>query len=182
MKRSCSAATLRGMHESHTSSDFDAMLGRAQELLVQMAARVQRQLEDAVTCLDSRSILLIDQVLRHEAVINELERAIDALAGQIIARHTPAAGDLRLVLAFIKITTDLERIGDEAKKIALRARTAGPREHVELAGMAKLTRELVHQALLAIEHLDAGSVAEAAVRVLYATRGDHLRHAPPFSV
>ena len=226
------------MHEAHTSSEFDALLDRARLLLSQMGARVERQLGDAIECLSSGSARLIDQVMRHEAEINELERAIDALAGQILARRKPAAGDLRLVLAFIKTTTDLERIADEAKKIALRAagiagRTWPPRpRHVELAAMARLASELVHQAVAALEGLDASSVADAAAResqldaslrgvlrslitymvedprtisgcldllfvakslerigdhatnvfehVIYAVRGEDLRHAPPF--
>lgn len=218
----------------HISSEFDERLTRAHGLVVQMGARARRQLDDAIECLRTGDAGLADQILRHEVAINALELSIDVLVEQIIARRQPAASDLRLLTTLFKATTDLERIGDEAKKIALRARTAGPPEHVELAGMAKLARELVHQALLAIEQLDAGSVAEAAVReesldaalrgvlrglishmiedprtisgcldllfvaksleragdhatnvlehVVYATRGDHLRHAPPFSV
>jgi phosphate transport system protein len=156
------------MHDAHTSSEFDEMLDRAQLLLVQMSARVERQVEDAITCLASGSTLLIDQVMRHEAVINELERAVDALAGQIIARRKPAAGDLRLVLAFIKTTTDLERIGDEAKKIALRARSIAddrwptrPR-HLGVTRMASLALELVRQATGALENLDLSRMADAA--------------------
>ena len=227
------------MHDSHTSSEFDEMLDRAQALLMQMGTRVERQLADAITCLESGSSLLIDQVLRHEAVINELERAVDALTGQIIARRKPAAGDLRLMLAFIKTTTDLERIGDEAKKIALRAKRISddrwptrPR-HLEVAGMARLATELVRQAMSALKELDPSRVADAAAReeeldaallgvlrelisymiedprtisscldmlfvaksferigdhatnvfehVVYAVKGDDLRHAPPFS-
>src|SRR5688572_28910221 len=158
------------MHDSHTSSEFDEMLDRAKLLLVQMGARVERQVEDAISCLGSGSTLLIDQVMRHEAVINELERAVDALAGQIIVRRKPAAGDLRLLLAFIKTTTDLERIADEAKKIALRARSIAadrwptrPR-HLEVATMARLALELVHQATGALERLDPSRVADAAAR------------------
>lgn len=158
------------MHESHTSSEFDALLDRAQLLLSQMGARVERQVADAIECLSSGSALLIDQVMRHEAEVNQLERSIDALAGQIIARRKPAAGDLRLVLAFIKTTTDLERIADEAKKIALRAGSiaegrwpARPRS-VEIASMARLATELVHQAVGALERLDASRVADAAAR------------------
>jgi phosphate transport system protein len=227
------------MQDAHTSSEFDELLGRAQVLLVQMGARVERQVEDAVTCLGSGSTILIDQVMRHEAVINELERSIDALAGQIIARRNPAAGDLRLLLAFIKTTTDLERIGDEAKKIALRARNVAderwptrPR-HLEVAAMADLALELVREATRAFERLDISRVANAAAReaeldaalgavlrelitymiedprtisscldmvfvakslerigdhatnvfehVVYAVRGEDLRHASPFS-
>ena len=227
------------MQETHTSSEFDEMLERAQTLLVQMGARVQRQVEDAITCLGSGSNLLIDQVMRHEVVINELERSVDALTGQIIARRKPAAGDLRLLLAFIKTTTDLERIGDEAKKIALRSRSIAndrwptrPR-HLEVAGMARLAVGLVRHAVNALEQLDASQVADAAKRedeldaalravlrelitymiedprtisscldmlfvaksferigdhatnvfehVIYAVKGDDLRHAPPFS-
>lgn len=108
------------MHEAHTSSEFDALLERAQLLLSQMGELVERQVGDALECLSSGSALLIDQVMRHEVEINELERSIDALAGQIIARRKPAAGDLRLVLAFIKATTDLERIagGDDVRHAA----------------------------------------------------------------
>ena len=157
------------MHEAHTSSEFDTLLERAQLLLSQMGELVERQVGDALECLSSGSALLIDQVMRHEVEINELERSIDALAGQIIARRKPAAGDLRLVLAFIKATTDLERIGDEAKKIALRAGSiaeglwpARPRS-VEIASMARLATELVHQAVGALEKLDASRMADAAV-------------------
>ena len=158
------------MHEAHTSSEFDALLDRAQLLLTLMGARVERQVSDAIECLSSGSGLLIEQVMRHEADTNELERSVDALAGQILARRKPAAGDLRLVLAFIKTTTDLERIADEAKKIALRAGSISeghwplrPRSP-EIAAMARLASELVHQAVAALERLDASRVADAAVR------------------
>jgi len=158
------------MQEAHTSSEFDELLDRARRLLSQMGARVERQVDDAIECLGSGSTLLVDQVMRHEVEINELERSIDALAGQIIARRKPAAGDLRLLLAFIKSTTDLERIGDEAKKIALRARSIAedrwpsrPR-HYEVASMARLAVELVRQAVGALERLDASRVADAAER------------------
>jgi phosphate transport system protein len=227
------------MHEAHTSSEFDALLDRARLLLSRMGARVERQLDDALECLASGSTLLIDQVMRHEVEINELERSIDALAGQIIALRKPAAGDLRLVLAFIKTTTDLERIADEAKKIALRARNVADdrwptqRRHAQVAAMARLAVELVRQAIGALERMDASRVADAAAResqldaslrgvlrelisymiedprtisscldmvfvakslerigdhatnifehVIYAVRGENLRHASPFA-
>src|SRR5688500_10875286 len=101
------------MQDAHTSSELGGPPDGEGLLLSQMGARVERQLDDAMECLASGSNPLIDQVMRHEVEINELERRIDALAGQIIARRKPAAGDLRLVLAFIKTTTDLERIADE---------------------------------------------------------------------
>src|ERR1700752_1595931 len=101
------------MHEAHTSSEFDELLGRARLLLSRMGAHVERQLADAIECLASGSSLLGDPVRRHEVEINQMECKVDELAGTIIARRKPAAGDLRLVLAFIKTTTDLERIADE---------------------------------------------------------------------
>ena len=227
------------MHEAHTSSEFDELLGRARLLLSRMGARVERQLDDAIECLASGSSLLVDQVLRHEVEINEMERSVDELAGTILVRRKPAAGDLRLVLAYIKTTTDLERIADEAKKIALRARSiaqdrwASRPRHFEVRAMARLAVELVHQAVGALDQLDASRVADAAAReeqldaslrgvlrslisymvedprtisscldmlfvakslerigdhatnifehVIYAVRGENLRHAAPFS-
>jgi len=90
------------MHEAHTSSEFDQLLDRARLLISRMGARVEFHLADAIECLASGSTLLFDQVMRQEIEINALECSIDAFAGQIIARRKPAAGDLRLLLAFIR--------------------------------------------------------------------------------
>src|SRR5688572_19945277 len=111
------------MTTDHTSKDLDQALQRARQLVEQMAARVERQLVDALDALQSGSPALIAQILRHEAEVNSLERAIDEYGGQIIARRHPAARDLRLVMALLGATTDFERAGDEAKKIALYARS-----------------------------------------------------------
>src|SRR5689334_3427349 len=227
------------MQEAHTSSEFDELLRRARLLLARMGARVERQLDDAIQCLGSGATLLIDQVMRHEIDINELERSVDDLVGRIIARRKPAAGDLRLLLAIIKTTTDLERIADEAKKIALCAgriaadRWASRPRHHEVESMARVATELLRQAVGALDELDASRVADAAAReaqldtslrgvlrslisymvedprtisscldylfvaksferigdhatnifehVIYAVRGENLRHAAPFS-
>jgi len=154
----------------HTSKDYDQQLEQAHALVLQMGARVERQTEDAIECLASGSVALIDQVLRHEAVINALERSIDELASQIIARRQPAASDLRLLTAVLKVTTDLERIGDEAKKIALQARKARgeggarlPRQ-TAVRRMSQVALGMLRRALDAFERLDLESTAEVIRR------------------
>jgi len=165
------------MTTDHTSKDFDHALGRARELVGLMSARVERQLADAIESLHSGSPALIAQIMRHESEVNSLERAIDEFSGQIIARRHPAARDLRLVMSLLGATTDLERVGDEAKKIALYARNihaAGrlilPRV-VELQPMAQLVREMLHQATLALERLDPYAAAALVRRDLEANAG-----------
>jgi phosphate transport system protein len=125
-----------------------------------------RQVEDAVQGLVTGSGALADQVLRHEAVVNVLERSIDELAGQIIARRQPAASDLRLLTALIKSTTDLERIGDEAKKIALCSRKIGagtrpmlPR-YLEIRHMAGVALEMLRSAIASLEKMDLERTAQ----------------------
>jgi len=153
----------------HTSKDYDQALERVRELVSRMGARVERQLADAIDSLQSGSSALIDQILRHETEVNSLERAIDEYAGQIIARRQPAARDLRLLMSLLGATTDLERVGDESKKIALCARnvfSAGrpllPRI-AELRPMAALVRDMLRQATRALEDVDP-TVAAALVR------------------
>jgi len=126
--------------------------------------------DDAIESLASGSPALINQILRHEAVINSLERSIDELAGQIIARRQPTAGDLRFVLAVVGITTDLERVGDEAKKIALQARKisadGGPAHPriVEVRRMAAIVRHMLGEAVGALERLDPQAAVALAQR------------------
>jgi phosphate transport system protein len=156
----------------HTSKDFDQALSRARDLVGRMAVRVERQLADAIESLRSGSPTLIAEILRHETEINDLERAIDEFSGQIIARRHPAARDLRLVVSLLGITTDLERVGDEAKKIALCARSISasgrsvlPRV-VELRPMTALVRDMLRQANQAVEALDPNAAAALVRRDL----------------
>jgi phosphate transport system protein len=149
----------------HTSKDFDQALSRARDLVGRMAVRVERQLADAIESLRTGSPTLIAQILRHETEINDLERAIDEFSGQIIARRHPAARDLRLVVSLLGITTDLERVGDEAKKIALYARSIAasgrpvlPRV-VELKPMSALVPDMLRRANQAVEALDPNAAA-----------------------
>jgi phosphate transport system protein len=155
---------------SHTSTEFDELMARAHKLVVQMGEHVRRQVADAVESLSSGSSELISQILRHEAVVNSLERSIDELAGQIIARRQPIAGDLRFVLAAANITTDLERVGDEAKKIALQARRifsdgrpAQPRT-VEVRRMAAIVQDMLRSAIGALETLEPRAAVALARR------------------
>ena len=161
----------------HTSKDYDEALERARQLLALMGARVERQLDDAIECLHSGSAALIAQILRHEAEVNSLERAIDEFTGQIIARRQPAARDLRLLMALLSATTDLERAGDESKKIALYARSifASGRTLLgrvpDLWPLANLVRNMLHEAIVGMDALDPRFAAALVRRDLEANQG-----------
>jgi phosphate transport system protein len=153
----------------HISSEYDEKLTQAHDLVMQMAERARRQVDDAIECLRSGSGMLVDQVLRHELTINALERSVDALVEQIIARRQPAASDLRLLTTIFKVTTDLERIADEAKKIALQARRIHA-EHLRkfprsagIQRMCELSRSMLRDAIDRLARLDAEG-ADAVVR------------------
>jgi len=154
----------------HTSKYYHQQLEQAHALVVQMGARVERQAVDAIECLATGSVALIDQVLRHEAVINAMERSIDELASHIIARRQPAASDLRLLTAVLKVTQDLERIGDEAKKIALQARESRnvrgmrlPRQ-ADVRRMAAIVQDMLRSAIAALETLEPRAAIALARR------------------
>ncbi len=157
----------------HSSSDYDLLLNEARDRVLELGARVEQQVVDAVESLGSGSHALIDQIIRHEAEINALELRIDSLCGQIIAKRQPAASDLRLLMMLIKATTDLERIGDEAKKIALYARklfsgerpVALPR-YVEIRRIAQMVLAMLRKSLAALDRMEPEGTADVAKRDL----------------
>lgn len=106
----------------HTFKKFDVELEEIRRNLLQMGGRVEAQVTQALEGLRSGDIALLDQVVQGDKQVNLAQIELDDNCSRIIARHQPAAGDLRLVLATIKAASDLERIGDEAKKIAKAAR------------------------------------------------------------
>src|SRR3954469_1718181 len=106
----------------HISKQFDQDLEAIRSRMMQVGGLVESHIRAAPAGYLAGDVESAAQVIAGDARVNELELAIDNDLGQIIVRRQPAASDLRLILASSKIVTDLERIGDEAAKIARMAR------------------------------------------------------------
>ncbi len=102
----------------HISGQFNEDLERVINHVMQMGGLVEKQLSDALTAVCDSDEALANKVLTSDGPINDLEVAVDDECTRIIAKRQPAAGDLRLIMAIVKTIADLERIGDEAQKIA----------------------------------------------------------------
>jgi phosphate transport system protein len=110
------------MSQDHTNKQFDVEMEGIRSGVLSMGGMVEKQLTRAIEALGQEDDSnLLDAVGADEAAINQLQINIDQQCAQIIARRQPAAVDLRMVLTVSKIVNDLERIGDEVKKIAYKA-------------------------------------------------------------
>jgi phosphate transport system protein len=106
------------MANEHLSKQYDEDLSSLQSRVLQMGGLVEQQLKLAAEAFTTRSVDLAQRVMREESHVNDFELQIDTDINHIIARRQPTAGDLRMVMAVSKSVTDLERIGDEAAKVA----------------------------------------------------------------
>jgi phosphate transport system protein len=130
-----------------------------------MGGFVEQQIENAIEALIKGNTSQGEAVVMNDTQVNKMEVTIDEECNHIIARRQPAAGDLRLVVAVIKTITDLERVGDEAEKIARMAvRLAGEERpknnYAEIQVLGSHVRKMLHDALDAFARFDI----EAAVR------------------
>ena len=105
----------------HISRRFNADLEELRHQVMTMGGLVETQLANAITAIVSGDSELGLQVARDDYKVNRIEVAIDEECSRLLATRSPAAGDLRLIVAIIKTITDLERIGDEAEKIGFLA-------------------------------------------------------------
>ena len=150
----------------HTSKQFDTELETARERVLLMGGLVESQIRLAMEALVSNDIVLMNRVIADDHRINALEVEIDEQCSRIIARRQPAANDLRMVMTIIKTITDLERIGDEAKKIAYMAKQLSQSEHIhlprytEIRHAAKLVLDMLHKSLDSFARLDLATVAQ----------------------
>ena len=148
------------MSQEHISSQFDNELEEIRTRLLHMGGLVEEQLSNALAGYANVDHHLLDQVQANENEVNGLEIELDDRCTHIIARRQPAAGDLRMVFAIVKATTDLERIGDEAAKIARVAQqvhTRGlflPSAFSGLRVASTIAREMLRDALNAYARLD----------------------------
>jgi phosphate transport system protein len=151
----------------HSSSDFDAELAAIRTQLLEAGGLVEYQIRYAIEALRTADRALITRVIADEQRVHALERAIDEACTSVIARRAPTAGDLRFVIMAYKTITDLERIGDEAKKIALLARNvrlSDPQRpgHQELKAMSALVIDMLRRSLDGIARAASAVAPEVA--------------------
>ena len=150
----------------HISRQFNAELEEIRNKVLAMGGVVEQQIRDAVTSLIEGDIELAEKVIANDMRVNAAEVDIDEECSQIIARRQPAASDLRLVVAIIKTITDLERIGDQAERVAHNAIRLNSGEgsrnyYIELRHLGDQVSAMVHDVLDAFARMDP----EAAVQV-----------------
>ena len=149
----------------HTSKQYDAELESVRARVLQMGGLAASQVGLAVAALARGDKALIDRLIADDRLVHELEAGIAASCRQIIVRRQPTAGDLRIVMMVIKTITDLERVGDEAKRIAYTAMRLAQSQGLTLPRfdriryMADLTLEMLRQSLEAFANLDISAVA-----------------------
>jgi len=156
------------MQFEHTSKQYDAELESVRAGVLEMGGLVEQQIVNALEALVNANPTLAASVIKNDHRVNALEVQIDEECSHIIARRQPAAGDLRMIMMIVKTITDLERIGDEATKIARVAekiyesdRMFTPR-FAEIKTMVSLVRDMLRTSLDAFARLDVSKTVEVA--------------------
>ena len=161
-------STNKDTHTKHISQQFNSELSELKSRLLVMGGMVEQQVQSAVDALINGDSDLADKVRAKDKEVDRIEVAIDEEATRIIAKRQPAASDLRLVISIIKMVADLERIGDEAKKIAkfalaLAEEGQAPRGYIEVRHIGNHVGAMVRDALDAIARFDT-AVALAVMK------------------
>ena len=168
----------KDLHSHHISAQFNAELDEIKTRMLEMGGLVERQVAEAVNAVMNSDSELAEHVVKGDMRINNMEVSIDEECALILARRHPAASDLRLVLAITRTLHDLERMGDEATKIAeqaIRLIDHGdlPRCVVEIRHLGNHVCIMVRDALDCFARLDI----EQALRVAQEDKAVDLEYA-----
>ncbi|HYN13401.1 MAG TPA: phosphate signaling complex protein PhoU [Burkholderiales bacterium] len=150
----------------HASKQYDLDLDSIRSRVLQMGGLVESQIRRALDALVTGNVALSEEVIAGDHRVNAMEVALDGDCSQVIVRRQPAANDLRMILAIIKTVTDLERMGDEAQKIARMAKAIYERSGVQVPPLvevrhaAELAIAMLRRALDAFARLDTVLAAE----------------------
>ena len=142
----------------HISQQFNQELENLRTHVLHMGGVVEQQITDAIAALDDNDPDRAVSVIGRDPQVNRLEIDLDEECSRILARRQPAASDLRLIFAVIKTVTDLERIGDQAERVARTvvelAHADAGRSRPPLRHLGELVRRLLHKALDAFARMD----------------------------
>jgi phosphate transport system protein len=150
----------------HLSKQFDVDLETLRSRMLQMGGLIESQILAAIDGLYSGNLQAMDQVIENDRRVNGFEVSIDNDCSHIIARRQPAASDLRMIMGVSKAVTDLERVGDEAKKIAVVSRQIHESGRLQVPRLGEIRRAggivvgMLRKALDAFARLDAVAAAE----------------------
>lgn len=147
-------------HLKHISHQFNTEMGDLKSNLLAMGALVEQQVSAAMQAFITADAASAREIRDRDKQVDAMELGIDEEANQLIARRQPAAGDLRLILAVVKMVADIERIGDEAKKIArfavaLEKQGAAPMGALEIRHIGVQVNTMLHAALQAFQQFDS---------------------------
>lgn len=157
------------MHEQHIASAFDRDLEKIQAQIMKMGGLVETAILEAATSLETRDVERAEEVRRNDRAIDKLEEHINDEAARVIALRAPTAIDLRVVLSVLKISSNLERIGDYAKNVAKRTGVLNQLSPVDtsaaaLRRMAREVERMLKDALDAYVQRDADLAKDVIVR------------------
>lgn len=156
------------MQFEHTSKQYDVELESVRAKVLEMGGLVEQQIVHALEALTSADINLAKDVMERDTRVNALEVQVDEDCSHIIARRQPAARDLRMIMMMVKTITDLERIGDEATKIARTAQRIYEQDRMykprfnEIKSMVGIVREMLRTSLDSFARLDVSQTLEVA--------------------
>lgn len=148
------------MMGEHSSKQYDMDLETIRSRVLQMGGLVENQFHDAIQSFRTGDKELAQQVIKGDEQVNRLEVLLDDTCNHLIVKRQPAANDLRMVMSTVKVITDLERIGDEAAKIARVTANQSDRgtnwvSHFEFVRViAERARDLLHDSLDAFARKD----------------------------
>ncbi len=158
-----------GIVEGHTVRTYDADIGLLRSQLLAMGGLVIDQVAVAVQAFLQGEAGLWETVIEREQEVNRYDTGIEGLVFNLLAKRQPMGVDLRVVLAYHKAATDIERCGDEAKKIAkiarrLAAEDVAPDEAFDarLKSMANLATRLLREVIEALDDTDEFRAVQAA--------------------
>jgi phosphate transport system protein len=150
----------------HLSKQYDADLESLRSRVLEMGGLVETQIRGAIESFTEGNQELAERVIVGDHQVNGYEVSIDDACGQVIVKRQPAARDLRLIMAISKTVTDLERVGDEAEKIARMAKSIHERGRMpaerlpEIRHVSDIAVRMLRQALDAFARLDAAAAAQ----------------------
>jgi phosphate transport system protein len=143
--------TEEAMHTEHTDKRYEEELSKLREEILYMGGMVEDQIQKSIKSLVERDSKLAELIIERDHEVNRLDVDIDDICVRLLALHQPAGRDLRFITTGLKITTDLERIGDMAVNICERALELNQepqlKPYIDIPRMARVAQRMIRESL-----------------------------------